>query len=217
MNNIIKKLTFFNLSKNRLNFLKSNSEIDHKILRGNNNVLLSCPHAVSQVRLGKLKFMEIGSCSLALALQKLTNSHLIVKTKNNNDDANFDLISEYKNDIGKIIEENNIKYLVDFHGLSHKRNVDVNLGVNFGRNIQADTSAFDRLMALLGNAKFNVSIDQPFSGGKNTIAGTVNSNYPDCFSIQVEINSKFTNRPENFDKMQKLIEIFYDWILSLGK
>lgn len=71
----------------------------------------------------------MGSLATALYLQKETNSFLIAKTKNNNDDANFDEKSEYKDTIYSLIETKGIKYVIDFHGLAAKRDCDINLGI----------------------------------------------------------------------------------------
>ncbi len=208
--------TFSGLNRDRLKFLKKNSQNDHGVIIGNNKVLISCPHSVPQVRLGKFKVKETGSFCLALALQSLTNSHLIAKTKNNGDDANFDQVSDYKDEIDKIIHDNNIKYVLDFHGLAAFRTCDVNLGVNFGKNIDVCPEAFDSLVNALQKNKFIVSVDQPFAGGGNTIAGSVKTKHPKLFSMQIEINSRITNFAQNFDKMKILIKIFKEWTNGLN-
>ena len=81
--------------------MNQNKEKDHVVLKGKNNVLISAPHGVSQVRLGKYKYSEIGSLTTALYLFENSNCFLIAKTQNNNDDANFDEKSKYKNSIEK--------------------------------------------------------------------------------------------------------------------
>ena len=53
-------LSFEKLHNNRKLFLKQNDNVGHKVIEGS-NILLSAPHAVSQVRLGKNKVAEIGS------------------------------------------------------------------------------------------------------------------------------------------------------------
>ena len=63
----------------RKNFLEVNKSKDNVLINGNNNILLSAPHGVSQVRLGKPKHSEIGSLTTALFLQKYSNCFLIAR------------------------------------------------------------------------------------------------------------------------------------------
>ena len=82
----MEKTSFKSLHKNRILFIEKNKNKDHAIISGINNFLISAPHGVSQVRLGKLKHSEIGSLTTALQLQKDNDCYLIAKTKNNSDD-----------------------------------------------------------------------------------------------------------------------------------
>ena len=104
-------MSFNKLHNKRKLFMNQNKENDHIVLKGKNNVLISAPHGVSQVRLGKYKYSEIGSLTTALYLFENSNCFLIAKTQNNNDDANFDEKSKYKNSIEKLVENNKIKYI----------------------------------------------------------------------------------------------------------
>ena len=131
----MKNLSFNKLHNDRKKFIAINKNKDHILLIGTGNILISAPHGVSQVRLGKYKHSEIGSLTTALYLQNECNYPLIAKTKNNNDDANFDINSKYKDSIKKLIQENNIKYLIDLHGLASHRDCDINLGTHIGKNI----------------------------------------------------------------------------------
>ncbi len=205
------KTTFNSVHKNRKDFASVNKNKDHVILEGKNNILLSAPHGVSQLRLGKLKFKEIGSLATALYLKNHSNCHLIAKTKNNGDDANFDETSSYKSDLGKIIKDKNIKYVLDIHGLAAKRECDINLGTHLGQNIKTDEKAFDVLLKNLTKINFKVSVDQPFMGGGNTISGFAANKFG-VWSLQIEINCEITNKKENFPKFQKLLETILDWI-----
>lgn len=89
-------MTFKKLQDDVINFILKHKNVDHIVLMGKNNILISVPHAVSQVRLGRHKYSEEGSLKTALSVFKNTNCFLISKTKNNFDDANFDEKSEYK-------------------------------------------------------------------------------------------------------------------------
>ena len=104
------KFSFKSLHENRKWFIRANKNNDHVVLLGSNNILISAPHGVSQIRLGKLKVAEIGALATALQIKNSTDCFFIAKTANNNDDANFDEHSAYKNSIRQLIKNNNIKY-----------------------------------------------------------------------------------------------------------
>lgn len=211
----MKKLTFTNFKQLRRKFLNENSKRDHVVIEGNGPVLLSAPHGVSQLRLGKNKVPEIGSLSTALYLQQCSDCFLIAKTKCNDDDANFDETSEYKNTVRNLVATHSIRYLIDFHGLGVHRDCDVNLGTHIGKNVKNEEQQFDRLHDTLTKGGFKVSIDQPFMGGANTISGSLKNEFNDLWTIQIEINCAITNKIENFEKCLKLLDILNYWINGL--
>ncbi len=207
-------LSFSKLHNDRKKLIEVNKYKDHILIVGDKNILISAPHGVSQVRLGKYKHCEIGSLATALYLQSETNCHLIAKTKNNNDDANFDENSKYKDSIKKLIQEKNIQYLIDIHGLAANRDCDINLGTHIGKNIKNNLDLFNKLNNLLINNGFNVSIDQPFMAGKQTISGSINNEF-NIWTLQVEINCAITNKKENFERYKKLLTILNNWINTI--
>lgn len=208
-------MNFNQLHNNRKKFIAENKLKDHVIINGENNILISAPHGVSQVRLGKYKAAEIGSLALSLNLQKTTNSFLIAKTKNNNNDANFDEISSYKDDIKKLIKKHNIKYFIDFHGLAEKRECDINLGTHLGKNIDSNNLAFNSLQKSLEN-NFTVAIDQPFMAGSRTLSGSLRNEFENLWTIQIEVNCGITNKRKNFKRFKALLEALESWIKSLN-
>lgn len=208
-------MSFTKIHANRINFLKNNKDNDFYFNLGSNNIIISSPHGVTQVRLGKNKVAENGSLATALYLKEKHDCFFIAKTKNNFDDANFDLNSPYKKKICELFSENNIKYLLDFHGLASHRECDVNLGTHLGKNIEVNTEIFDNLVEKLNLNGFTVAIDQPFMGGRSTVSGYIKDIYKNAWTIQIEINCAITNNRQNFEKFQKLLNTFSDWIESL--
>lgn len=191
---------FNNIRKDILRDCKASYICKH----GNNKVIVSAPHGVSQVRLGKLKVAELGTIPVAYLISEATDSTVILKTQNVNDDANFDNISDYKNEIYKIIEERNCKYIFDIHGMSKSRKYDINLGINFGQNINSNIDLFNKIINMLEEQNFSISIDQPFSAGPQTISGSCAKKY-NIFTIQIEINCDITNNPQNIKRCNKLV------------
>jgi hypothetical protein len=210
----MKNLSFNKLHSDRKKLIDANKHKDHILLVGNRDILISAPHGVSQVRLGKYKHCEIGSLTTAVYLQNETECHLIAKTKNNSDDANFDENSKYKTSIKKLIQEKDIKYLIDIHGLASNRDCDINLGTHIGQNIKNDLDLFNNLYNSLISNSFNVSIDQPFMAGQQTISGSINNEF-NLWTLQVEINCAITNKKENFERYKKLLTILTNWIKTI--
>lgn len=157
---------------------------------GNIPVLVSAPHAVSQVRNEKIKQNEIYTGAYAKYIAKNTGASLIYKCFNNSDDANFDIISDYKNKILDIIKEKNIQLLIDIHGASDKYKFDIDIATNNYKNV--DKSIADMLKNNLekNNVK-NIYIDEIFKANKiNTISCYI-SEKTGIPCIQIEITRKY--------------------------
>ena len=199
----------------RKQFIANNKSKDHVVIEGNSNVLISAPHGVSQVRLGKYKLAEIGALAAALYLHKESNSYFIAKTQNNNDDANFDDKSLYKSSIEKLIKNKKVKYIIDIHGLSPKRDCDINLGTHLRNNIKTNEKIFNNLYEALVENGFVTKIDQPFMAGKQTICGSFANKLPKIWTLQIEINCAITNKKENVEKFKRLLTILKSWINSI--
>lgn len=211
----MKRFNLDNLHNLRKEFIKLNEHLDHKVVEGNNRIVISAPHGVSQVRQGKLKFKEIGSLATALYLSEKTGSYLIAKTHNNNDDANFDTDCSYRKTLKKLIEDKEIKYLIDFHGLSPNRDIDINLGIHFGKNIENNEALMTSLYNELVMHGYLCAIDQPFMAGVRTVSGGMKEEFPHLWTIQIEINSAITNQAENFTKYSRLLALLEDWLRGI--
>ena len=191
--------------KFRKRFLFEHCEEDFVCFTTNSNILISIPHAVSQIRLGKLKVAEIGTLPFGYLLAQELGANAIIKTKNNNDDANFDEVSSYRDKIEHLVSAKGIKYLVDIHGMKKSRECDVNLGINFGNNIKSNEKLFTALESELKRAGFSVQIDVPFMAGQRTIAGSFAKRF-NIFTLQIEINCGITNESSNNKRANLLLQ-----------
>ena len=173
---------FYNIDKSNPSFT---------LLKGNiNGVMFSCPHAVSQLREGKEKLADIHTGPLGKALNKLGYT-VLIKTNNLNDDANYDLKSDYKDFLVKYIKKNNIKFLIDLHGMSKKRNVSICLGTGFGKSFNGKAELSSLLITAFNRAGLDSStlaVDFPFHASERTVSRYVNKKAK-IESIQIEINS----------------------------
>ncbi len=182
--------------------------------RERKNVMFSCPHAVSQTRKGKNKLADINTGPLGMALHSLGYT-VLIKTKNCNDDANYDKKSEYKEFLKNYIKKNNIKYLIDLHGMSKKRSVLISLGTLFGHNSNASLELTNQFIKIANKNNINVDairIDFPFSASKTTVSSYIKRKNK-IETLQIEINSQFfddkmmtINIIKTLDDYAKLLE-----------
>ena len=206
----MKYLSYNTANKIRKDILTNNSTKDFVFFPGENNILISVPHGVSQTRLGKHKVAEVGTIPLGVMIAQGTSSNLIVKTKNCFDDANFDEDCPYREFIKTLIAERNIKYIIDLHGLASWRDCDINLGINFGNNVKQNLVIYDKLYKSL-KQHFNLAIDLPFKASSKTISGFFAENFG-VWTIQIETNCRITNSRANIEKFNLLIKLITDWL-----
>lgn len=209
-----KKFSFYRSRNIRYKLLSEANGKDHVFFEGENSVLISVPHGVSQTRLGKHKVAELGTIPLGILLTERTKSHIFIKTKKNFDDANFDTNCAYRKKLKKIIKEKKIRFLLDIHGLAKSRDCDINFGTNIGENIAKDVSKFDRLCEILNN-DFVIKIDAPFMATGNTISASMSKELG-IWCLQVEINCALTNERENIDRFNTLVDDISKWINEIS-
>ncbi len=159
------------------------------IENGHLPVLISAPHSVAQLRNGKPKLGEYLTGVLVQLLREDTDCYAAYKTKNTNDDANFDESNPYKDALTAHIKKNNILYLLDLHIMSNSREHLVDLGTARGRNIQQQFEKVEMIQRIFNNNGIEkVEIDQIFTAGNpNTVSATI-SRVCQIFSLQIEIN-----------------------------
>lgn len=171
-------------------FFQQPHEKSFELLEGYGRVIVSAPHSVEQTREGKTKFAEPQTGILARLLHDELNCPVIYKTKNCNDDANFDGISPYKDALSAYIQKADVRFLIDLHQLSSAREVSVNFGTANFRNIE-NSDLFNIVLGEFAIQNLGlIQIDVPFDASNPyTVSSYVhNKNKIPC--IQIEINSK---------------------------
>lgn len=179
-----------------------------KIIKGDMPILLSAPHAVKQIREGKIKSEDGLTGAIVEYLCIKTGTNGIVRTYNHNDDPNYENTGKalkYKETILNCIIEKNITILLDIHGCKDIHGFDIELGTNYGENINQD----ERILEIL-KTEFSkigtVVIDEKFKASRTTTVSNFinkNSNIP-C--VQIEISKKFRRENENLIKLINTLE-----------
>ncbi len=194
--------------KERIEVLENEMDDSFTYKIGNIPVLLTAPHTMKQIKEdGTIKLAEPYTKAIAKYVSNKTNCSYLIKTKDTMIDANKDEEDEFKKLLIKIIEENNIKLVLDLHGSSRDRKFDVELGTL--NNISADYSTINELKeAFLENEISNVVINEPFKGGGITryIYGMT-----DIDVIQIEINRNYRDI-ELINNLEKLCNSIINFI-----
>jgi len=183
-------------------------ETDPSFLRmeGSLPVLASAPHAVNHYREDRLKVADLYTGTLAMALHASTGCHAIVSSRTTVD-PNWAIGGPYKEEVGRIVRERGIRYVLDLHGSSDARPFDVDLGTM--RGVSMSRAAVSRIRELFLEAGFErVEIDHSFPA---THPGTVTSyahRELGVQSIQIEIARAYRDpeRPERFLRTVRALE-----------
>lgn len=190
-----------------MNYFKNKNRILDKLLNqtereilvnGVGNILISCPHSVVHFRNGTKKLDEPDTLIIANYLNKVFNLPYLYKVKSDNEDANFDLNSNYKRILIDYITSNNIKLLIDLHELDPNRREIINIGLNNFNNINSSLFINEFIISFSSNNIGLISIDKPFSASSTkTISNYVHSTTGiDC--IQIELNTKLFKTSEKY-------------------
>ncbi len=204
INNANIKGVYKNILKNYKNNKENYKTYDYfKIDKGNNNIILSAPHAYKHFRNNKIKVNENNTSKIAKILGILTNSHVIYTYKDSKNDPNYDNDSEYKKELSKYIKENNIKYLIDIHGLDKNNDYSLEIGCNSYKN------SSKKFIELIKNSfnkyyKKEILIDNKFAAkSERRISSYISDKCENVNAIQLEINRNYRNlkcMPIKFNK-----------------
>lgn len=214
----------FLFKKEELSFLEEkfkkqnfDSMDSFEFVEGSIPILVSAPHSVTQTRLGELKQSETTTGVMVDILHKYTGCHIFYKTRNDNDDANFDIESSYRDKLINFVKEKGVKYVFDIHIMSPKREHLIDIGTGFGKNIKNNEK-----LPFLSKEYFSrsvnrdkIKINEMFNASRDTtISSTVAR---ECLidAIQFEFNWKLVDYENNFVEFENIIESFIQLILSL--
>ncbi len=181
-------------------------KISYVVVNGNSKIILSAPHSVNHTREGITRVRETKTGVLVKEISKKSGVFGIYKTKDENNDANWDKNCEYKEAIVKLIKQNKIKTLLDLHGMAAWRKEDICIGTNMGKNINGDTELLECMVKIFNKYGFkNVTIDVPFAAKHPYCVSTYIASKCKIPTYQIEINLKYrTKFYKEYEKYPKL-------------
>lgn len=116
---------------------------------GTARVLIVAPHATAQVREGKRKPADRGTGSLALMLNRLAGTPVIVTTYESPSDPGFYDDNAFKDAVSSLLRELKPVLMLDLHASRADRPYDVDLGTMHGQSLLGRADLPARLQAAL--------------------------------------------------------------------
>ena len=211
----ITKSEFEIINKKFDEYNEKNAE-SFKYIKGKEKIILSAPHSVSQIRNGRIKGKDIATGAIAISLQKSLNCYCIYKTRNDNDDANYDIEKNpYKDKLLEIIEKENIKFLLDIHGAKASQGFDIDIATNDLKNINGKTEYVTDFINL--GKKYginNITVDKVFKASTlHTIAYTISEKLKiPCLEIEL---SKEYRDVKIFKNIQILLNFLEEYLSAI--
>lgn len=206
----------FELINKKFDEYNGSNEESFKYLKGKEKIILSAPHSVSQIRNGKIKGKDIATGAIAIFLQKSLNCYCIYKTRNNNDDANYDIEKNpYKEKLLKIIEKEDIKFLLDIHGAKASQGFDIDIATNNLKNINGKTEYVTDFINTGKKYGINtITVDKVFKASTlHTIAYTISEKLKiPCLEIEI---SKEYRDVKTFKNIQVILNFLEEYLRDI--
>ena len=203
-----------NDNKGQVPFRNRSSISNFRVIKGNLPILISAPHAVVQHRTGFLKEADSYTGAICEYVCKKTGAFGIIREWYAIDDPNHNggpRSQAYRDEVADIIENNDIKVLIDLHGFS-KANHEyfgskrVVVGTNFGKNINWNYDVTFVFKKIFGD---DLLVDKTFAASNNNSVSK-NAHINTCVSAyQLELESSLRKpgirRVRTVKKLVKLV------------
>ncbi len=215
----ITKKEFTNIN-NRFDEYKIKEAKAFDVIEGRERIILSAPHSVRQLRNGNIKGKDSCTGTIAILLQQQLNCYCIYKTKNCNDDANYDIENNpYKDKIIDLIDKNNINFLLDIHGAKDGQEFDIDVGTANLSNLNGQNKYIEDFIKIGEKYNLNITIDKVFKAETlHTVANTISieTKIP-CMQIEIAKKYRDIDQFNNIKIMLNFLEEYLRKILVGGQ
>ena len=135
--------------------------------KGPSRVLVLAPHATAQMREGKMKEPDSGTGSLAMSLNRIAGTTVLVTTYMSPSDPNFYDQNAFKDEVARLVRDIHPVLVLDLHGSDPFRPYDVDLGTMHMASLLGHGDWISELQKYLRDEGIlNLSMDY-FSAEKN--------------------------------------------------
>jgi len=189
------------------------TEEKYRVISGSVPVLLSAPHSVNQIRDDDVRDAEKYTGGLVRFLSSATNSFAIFQLFTHAD-PNSDNENNYKNGIINLINEYNIKCLLDIHSSTFKDDTDIDIVTNNRQTLRGNDELINKLEEL--GVKYNIKFDEmnePNKDKENEIiyVASLVCNIP---TIRLVINNKRLDLDNDSESIIRIEKLLQDFIMS---
>ena len=183
--------------------------MNEELLKGSKKIMFSAPHSAPHFRNGKVKVREINTDFIVKELNKRKDVPVIYKIKSENEDANWDKKSTYKQICKDYVLQNDIHFFIDIHGMDYNRKEDICIGTANGKNLKDYDEIITKLKSVFNEFGYtNIGIDRPFSADNIRCVSTYISQECSIDAVQIEINNKYRfSECDEYD-LENLIKCF---------
>ena len=185
---------------------ENQSNKSFEIIEGKIPVLISAPHSVRQIRNGKIKGKDMLTGAIVKEITRRTSCWGIYKTRNNNDDASYDIENNnYFEKALQIMKENNVKMFLDIHGAKDNEEFDIDIGTSNKENLNGREDVLKKIIDIFNkNGIQNIGIDQKFKANTmHTLTKKIALNV-DIPCMQIEITKKYRDL-DQINNLEKVL------------
>lgn len=172
-----------------------------RIVEGDLPVVISAPHAVSQLREGKVKPSDDFTGPLALAAAEIAGCHAIVATRFDGGDPNWDPLNRcpYKQALVDHVKRRGIVAVLDVHGVPAASPFAIEIGSADGVSVLARPGVDEHVCSLLRDDlapylekhQREIILNGAHAArGRNTVTSTV-SRECGVVALQLEVSTPF--------------------------
>ena len=149
--------------------MATGKEPEIAIERGRLPILLSAPHGAVHCRKGEPKNEDEFTAAMVRMAARLTGAHAIYARRRSDSDPNWYADAPYKDLLETLVNEEDVRFVLDFHGSSAKRSFGIGIGTLHG---QSCPGSMDLILNVLSTHGFRNSagarlerldIDQTFA------------------------------------------------------
>lgn len=186
--------------------------LPYEYIKGVGSVLVSAPHSVKHFREGKIKSADMVTGAFALYLQDATGCHVLYRVANDMKDPNYDTEDEdggYKRELVKIVNENDIKCVIDLHGAADSWEFDIDVGTCYSDTLNGHNHLYDFIRKVAYDCGIKkVTHNSVFVAPKQTVTNYV-ARTTGIPCMQLEVNNKFRDygRPVSVESMVRMLEV----------
>ena len=134
--------------------MSSASEPEIAIERGSVPILLSAPHGAVHRRNGEPKNEDEFTVAMVRMVARLTGAHALYARRRSDSDPNWYADAPYKKVLETLVAEEDIRFVLDFHGSSAQRSFGIAIGTLHGLSCPG---SMDLILNVLGTYKFTDS------------------------------------------------------------